>query len=119
MQVLLGIGGGDDAMLALEETVERVATTGDALTIAVLDYPATDRSPTELLEQVESTVEDDVAVTRLDGDPGPALVAFAERGEFDRVVIGGGLRSPMGKISLGDVAEFVILNAPMSVTLIR
>lgn len=119
MQVLLGIGGGDDAVLALEKTVERVEATDDVLTIAILEHPATDRSAVELLELVDSTVDDDVAVTHLDGAPGPALVEFAERGEFDRLVIGGGLRSPMGKISLGDVAEFVILNAPMSVTLIR
>ena len=122
MQLLLGIGGGEDGLLALEETIDRVAATGDALTIALLDHSGTDHSPEELLALVDTTLEEhdgDVAVTVLDGAPGPALVAFAETGDFDRLLIGGGRRSPMGKIALGEITEFVILNASISVTLVR
>jgi len=47
------------------------------------------------------------------------LVEVAEREGFDRIVLGGGETSPLGKVKLGSIAEFVILNAGVSVTLIR
>jgi nucleotide-binding universal stress UspA family protein len=122
MKILLGIGGREDAWRALEVTVERVAETGDELTIAVLGNPASPVEPTEILETVERTLEDygvEAEVRELEGDPGGRLVAMAEREGFDRIVIGGGRRSPMGKIDVGSIAEFVVLNARTSVTLVR
>ncbi len=44
---------------------------------------------------------------------------IAESEEFDRIVLGGGGRSPLGKIQLGPIVEFVLLNAQTPVTLIR
>jgi len=61
----------------------------------------------------------DADVRRLTGHPGSELTELAEREGFDRIVLSGGRRSPLGKIDLGDVAEFVLLNADVSVTLIR
>lgn len=123
MHVVLGIGGAADAMVALRETLVRTETTGDSLTIAILENPATDRTPAEIERTVEEAIAshdvDPTEIVRLDGDPGPAIVEFAESGEYDRIVLGGGKRSPMGKIALGQVAEFVLLNADTSVTLIR
>lgn len=122
MHVVLGVGGSEDSMVALRETVERIHRTGDDLTIALLENPATDRDRSELEETVAAAVADagiDAPITHLEGDPGPALTDFAEAGSFDRIVLGGGKRSPMGKIALGQVAEFVLLNADTSVTLIR
>lgn len=122
MDVVLGVGGTEDSLLALRETAERTAQTGDRLTVAILANPASDRTPAEVEEAVERTLEGydiDVTVTRLEGEPGPALADFAESAGFDRIVLGGGMRSPMGKITLGEIAEFVLLNADTSVTLIR
>ncbi len=120
MHVVLGIGGAEDSRLALEETVRRTATTGDALTVAILDALADD--PAKLEREVKDALAPhDIRanVTHLDGEPGPAITEFAATEGFDRIVLGGGHRSPMGKISLGEVAEFVILNADTSVTLVR
>jgi nucleotide-binding universal stress UspA family protein len=124
MHVLLGIGGTDDSYRALERVVDRVRETGDDLTVAVLENPASDAAPDGVERQVRAVLADAelneaVPVRRLDGEPGPRLVEFAEQGEFDRIVLGGGQRSPMGKISLGGVAEHVLLNARVSVTLVR
>ena len=58
-------------------------------------------------------------VRHLSGDPGSQLVDVAEREGFDQIVLGGGQRSPMGKIKLGHIAEFVLLNSPVTVTLVR
>ncbi len=50
---------------------------------------------------------------------GSSLVDYAEQGEYDQLVIGGGTLSPMGKIQLGPITEFVLLNAPTTVKLVR
>lgn len=122
MNVLLGIAGSDEAMLALRETVERTLEAGDDLTVAVVDKPEAELSQTEMVERTEEVLADaglEAEVRTLEGDPGSSLVDFAEHGEFDRLVIGGGTESPMGKIRLGPIAEFVLLNATTTVTLVR
>lgn len=120
MHVLLGVGGADDSLLALEETVRRTATTGDALTVAILDALADDSERLEReIREVVAPHDIVVEITHLEGDPGPRLTEYAASEDFDRIVLGGGRRSPMGKITLGEVAEFVILNADATVTLVR
>lgn len=122
MQVLLGIGGSDDAFRALDRTIERAARTGDAVTVAVVENPAVDADPVAVVERVRARLADaglDAPVRRLDGDPGPALVTLAEAEGFDELVLGGGQASPLGKIDVGRIAEYVVLNAPVTVTLVR
>jgi nucleotide-binding universal stress UspA family protein len=46
-------------------------------------------------------------------------VELADSEGFDRLVIPGGKRSPLGKIRLDDLIEFVLLNAETTVTLHR
>lgn len=122
MNVLLGIGGAKDSLLALEETVERAAITGDQLTIAILSEAAVEHSIEGLMDTIQEVL-DQFAVTAeievLSGTPGPSLTAHAEANDFDCIVIGGGKRSPMGKIALGEITEFVVLNADTTVKLIR
>lgn len=122
MHLLLGVGGSEDAFRALNRTVAQVARTGDDLTIAVVENPDSEPDPAAIKERVEETVaEADVSasIEHLDGHAGSQLVERAETGEFDRLVLGGGQRSPMGKIEVGEIAEFVLLNSPITVTLIR
>jgi len=120
MHLLLGVGDPDDGLRALEATVSRARTTGDDLTVAV--YSDGDPSLDDLAATVRDrldTLEFDAAVERIEGDPGGTLVDLAERETIDRIVLPGGQRSPLGKIRLDRVTEFVLLNAPISVTLIR
>jgi nucleotide-binding universal stress UspA family protein len=122
MKLLLGIGGSDDSLRALERTVDRAAETGDDLTVAILRNPATEADPAAIESRVQSVLDDasiEATVRHIDGDPGSRLVELAEREEFDRIVLGGGETSPMGKIKLGGISEFVLLNSHVSVTLIR
>jgi nucleotide-binding universal stress UspA family protein len=124
MKLLLGIGGTEDSFRALDRVVERTGETGDDLTVAVLDNPASDPPPDAVERRARAVLEDAgladaVDVQRLAGDPAPSLVELAESEGFDRLVLGGGQRSPMGKITLGDVAEYVLLNARTTVTLVR
>lgn len=122
MKVLLGVGGGEDSLRAAERTVARTRETDDDLTIAVLRNPDSDRDPPEIEERLDELLADaglEADRRRVEGDPGSRLVEIAEREGFDEIVIGGGQRSPMGKIRLGSITEFVLLNAKVTVTLVR
>lgn len=120
--MLLGIGGTEDSLKALERVVARAETTGDDLTIAIVDNPAADWDPPEIEARVREVLADadvDAPVRHVDGEPGSGLVALAEREGFDEIALGGGHTSPMGKIQLGNVAEFVLLNSHVTVKLVR
>lgn len=122
MKVLLGIGGSEDSIQALDRVIERTIEAGDDLTIAIVDNPDSPRTPEEVRERAREALEDanlDANLEMLSGHPGSELLELAEREEFDRIVLGGGQTSPLGKVQLGSIAEFVILNARTSVTLIR
>jgi nucleotide-binding universal stress UspA family protein len=122
MKVLLGVGGSDDSIRALERAVERAREAGDDLTVAVLENPESDASVAAVEARVREALETagfDAEIRLLEGPPGSRLVEVAEREGFDRIVLGGGETSPLGKIQLGSIAEFVLLNADVSVTLIR
>ena len=122
MKVLLGVGGSPDSLVALSTIVERAAAVGDELTVAVVENPETEVSASELEGRVRDELEAvgvEASVRHLSGDPGSALVEIAEKEGFDVVALGGGEQTPMGKISVGSIAEFVVLNARVSVFLVR
>ncbi|WP_254536795.1 universal stress protein [Halomarina litorea] len=122
MRTLVGIGGSEDSLRALEVALARAAAAGDEVTVAVVENPDSPLS----VEEVESRVHDhleaeglDAEVCVLEGHAGSQLVDLADREGFDRIVLGGGETSPLGKINIGSIGEFVLLNAKTSVTLIR
>jgi len=99
MKTLLGIGGSDDSLKALEQTLDRAAEAGDELVVAVVDNPDSKHDADEVVEHVEEKVdrhEADTEVVRLEGHPGSELVQYAEGGGFEEIVLGGGERSAMG-----------------------
>ena len=120
MNVLLGIDGSERAFEALERTVARVGDTGDDLTVAIVegevgDFETVKRRVRETLDA--SSVE--AAVRRIEGHAGGQLVEIADSEGFDRLVVDGGQRTPMGKVRFDSTTEFVLLNAETSVTLAR
>lgn len=122
MKVLLGIGGSPDSFLALSKGLERARAAGDDLTVAILENPESDIDPAAVESQVRDEIDAadvDASIRRLSGDPGGALVELAEAEHFDAIALGGGEESPMGKIRLGSIAEFVILNSSVTVILLR
>lgn len=122
MKVLLGIGGSDDSIRALESVVERTTAVGDDLTVAIVENPRSDRSREEIEECVEAVLNDagvDAPIRHVEGHAGSELVDISEREGFDEIALGGGQTSPMGKINVGSIAEFVLLNARVSVRLVR
>ncbi|WP_137289341.1 universal stress protein [Natronorubrum halophilum] len=122
MNVLVGIVGSDESIKTLRRAIDRTSDVGDDLTVAVVDKPEAKRSQEEMAQQAREQLSEanvDAEVVTLEGDPGSSLVDYAEQGEFDQLVIGGGTLSPMGKIQLGPITEFVLLNAPTTVKLVR
>ena len=122
MNVLLGVGGSDLSYQALEATIERATEAGDDLTDAVFGHEEVDAADDEVEQRVRETLaaaEFDAEIRHIEGDPGSGLVEIADREGYDRIVLGSGERSTLGKIQLGSVAEFVLLNAQTPVTLIR
>jgi len=123
MDILLGVGGSELSYYALEETVERATETGDDLTVAIFDNEEVGADADTVRKQVEETLDNagfEASIRRLEGgSPGSQIVELAESEGFDRIVLGGGERSTLGKIQLGSIVEFVLLNAQTPVTLIR
>ena len=123
MKILLGVGGSELSYQALTETIERASEAGDELTIAIFESEEVDATLDEVQERVQEQVEEsnfEPEIRQIVGtSPGSELVNIAESEGFDRIVLGGGGRSPLGKIQLGSIVEFVLLNAQTPVTLIR
>lgn len=122
MKVLLGIGGSQGSFDALKDAVVRAKEAGDDVTIAIVDRGDIDRSVEEIDERVRECLADtglDASIRHLEGHPGSRLVEVAEREGFDRLVLAGGERSPLGKIQFDEMLEFVLLNSETTVTLVR
>lgn len=122
MKVLLGIGGSEDSLRALEQTVERALEADDELTVAVVENPNATMTVDEVVErahEVLNRADLEATVRTVSGDAGSQLVEIAEAEHFDQLVLGGGETSPLGKIQLGPITEYVVLNAGITVKLIR
>lgn len=122
MDLLLGIGDSEDSFRALEETIERAREAGDTLTIAIVEDSDSETGTGDVESRVDEALAEasvEAEVRTLTGHPGSQLLELAEREGYDRIVLGGGETSPLGKVQLGSVAEFVLLNARTTVTLVR
>jgi len=119
MNVLFGLGPGRSALEALDVTVGRVGATGDDLTVVVFGDADDRERLAEHAREILGEASIPTDVRAIEGDPGGQLVHLAEAEAFDRIVLPGGKRSPLGKIQLDNVAQFVVLNATTTVTLVR
>lgn len=122
MQVLVGVGGTERSFAALEGTLERARQADDEVTVAVFDDPSATLTRGQVRDRIWTILGEydlDVPVEDIDGDPGSQLVQVAENGEFDQLVLGNGNRTPMGKIQLDSIAQFVLFNSHVTVKLVR
>lgn len=109
-------------MQALEDVCRRVRTTDDDLTVAVFESDRVETTLDDVTSRVERRLSNNgvtASVRQLTAHPGSQLVQMADGEGFDRLLVGVESRSPMGKIRLDSVTEFVIMNAETSVTLVR
>jgi nucleotide-binding universal stress UspA family protein len=90
--------------------------------VAVFDDPSATLTREQVRDRISTILEEydrDVKLQDIDGDPGSQLVQVAENGEFDQLVLGDGNRTPMGKIQLDSIAQFVLFNSHVTVKLVR
>lgn len=76
----------------------------------------------ELLADAERRAEQHgVEITTIieRGPPGSTIVEYAEENDVDRIVMGSHDRSGISKILLGSVAEDVVKESPVTVTVVR
>lgn len=122
MEVLVGVNGTNPSLEALEMTIQRAEKTDDRVIVVVLDDPSTELTEQELRDRVESMSADTDVVTEIqvsDGDPGPELVSVAETKDVQQVVLGDRSRSPMGKIQIDRIVQYVLFNTQRTVKLVR
>lgn len=123
MELLVGIERSARMLQILETAVEHARTVGDDLTVAVVETengPSIERLEQEVRKHLSDlAVASNVEVRSLSGHTGSQLVDLAEDEDFDRIIIDSGQTSPLGKIQIEDITEFVLLNASITVTLVR
>jgi len=117
MDVVLGLDAAAPDDAAVERAIDRAQ--GDEVLVAAYggDADVRESAAARARERLAEAGLD--PSTRLLGtDPGARLVELAETGGYDCIVLGGS-QSPLGKVRLDAVTEFVVLNARTSVTLVR
>jgi len=122
MNVLLGHDGSEGAWKAFRQTLTRAEVADDDVSIAIYDDTAVKATPEEIEQETRSELEEydvDTQIRHIDGHVAGTLVEIVDGEDFDRLVIAGGSRSTLGKIQLGNIAEFVVLNSETPVTLVR
>jgi nucleotide-binding universal stress UspA family protein len=119
MRLIVGVDGSEHALEGLEEVISRARQTGDEVSVAVYSNDDNLAAAEARVRELLADLEYDATVEAVEDDPGGSLVHLAETGGYDRIVLSGGQTSPLGKIQLDSVVEFVLLNAHTTVTLIR
>lgn len=122
MNVLVGVGGSPLSFAALDDAISRAMEAGDDLTVAIYEHERATDDRDGIEQQVRDRLADagiEADIRHIEGHVASRLVELADGNEFDRLVLAGGERSALGKIRVGDLLEFVLLNSETTVTLVR
>ena len=138
MQILVAFDGSEPSQKALRFAVEtfpdeeiilfRVHEAADGATEAGVELAREklkelrDETRTELSEEIEALLDPTTIDLRMEtavGMPAPTIVRFAEEHDVDHVVVGNHGRSGVARVVLGNVAESVVREAPVPVTVVR
>lgn len=137
MHILMPVDADEERAVAAAETVAAQPCAAEEIRVTVLnvhedievssvdsgtvsseewfdekDFPESVGRATAVLERAGITVEKHRKVA----EPGPGIVDAADELGADQVVMCGRKRTPVGKVLLGSVAQSVLLNASVPVT---
>lgn len=82
-------------------------------------YESADAEATELLDRLRGEFAPDARVVTEVGRPAQTIVEVARGDEYDHVVLGSHGRRGLSRILLGSVAEAVVRDSPVPVTVVR
>lgn len=135
-RILVPLDDSEPSWSALEDALE-LFESRDVVVLHVLELDAITRgggsTAGDLVEAREKKAEElfDRAQAKADeygvsleraiekGDPAEVIVESAEAGDIDHIVMGTHGRSGLSQVLVGSVAQDVIQNAPVSVTISR
>jgi nucleotide-binding universal stress UspA family protein len=114
-------GAADDALAPLDWVLQRARRASDRITVLLVGL--TTGAPAEALEERSTgrlgSWQGIGHVRRLPGEPRREILRVLGHEPWDELVVSGGTRTPAGKLRPGGLAEYLLLNAPVTLTLVR
>jgi nucleotide-binding universal stress UspA family protein len=130
MQILVGYDGSVVAGEALVLAIEHARVFGAGVHVVTSIVEGTEKQKNRIIEaesgleyakglftKKEIPCETHLLIRGL--SPGEDLVQFAKEKKVDEIIVGVKKRSKVGKLLMGSVAQYVILDAPCPVVSIR
>lgn len=136
MKVLVATDGSEHSMKAVQRALEMAEKQGAQVTLMSVAYYVGDfdEMPPYVQEKLEAearaalkkskAVFDQKGIkveTALEAGMVPAnnIISMAEKGKFDRIIMGSTGLSGLGRIFMGSTAAKVVAHAPCEVTVVR
>jgi nucleotide-binding universal stress UspA family protein len=136
MKVLVATDGSEPSMKAVQRALEMAEKQGAQVTLMSVAYYVGDfdEMPPYVQEKLEAeagaalkkskAVFDQKGIkveTALEAGMVPAnnIISMAEKGKFDRIIMGSTGLSGLGRIFMGSTAAKVVAHAPCEVTVVR
>jgi nucleotide-binding universal stress UspA family protein len=136
MKVLVATDGSEHSMKAVQRALELAEKQGAQVTLMSVAYYVGDfdEMPPYVQEKLEAearaalkkskAVFDQKGIkveTVLEAGMVPAnnIISMAEKGKFDRIIMGSTGLSGLGRVLMGSTAAKVVANAPCEVTVVR
>lgn len=135
--ILLAVDGSNNSMRSTQEAI-KIASMCDDCTVEIVYVADFSKSRKEMLN-VQSKEELDLArremllpfeallekmfikhkLTILHGESGPVIADYANKGDFDLVVMGSRGRNPLQEMVLGSVSHKVVKRANVPVMIVK
>ena len=131
MKILVGYNGSDAAKKALALAEQHAGIWQGSIEVVQaithkesLSYDRIQKAEQQLAQQVKhllngkrSSFETTLLISTQ--NPGEQIVNFAESIRADEIIVGSKKRSKIGKFVLGSTTQFVVLNAPCPVVVVK
>ena len=137
MKVLVATDGSEHSMKAVQRALELAETQGAQVTLMSVAYYIRgdfDTMPMNIQEKLEDEARAALKKAKAVFDaknipvetvmeaglvPANLIIAKAQDGKFDRIIMGSTGRNPLDKVLMGSVAAKVVAHAPCEVTVVR
>jgi nucleotide-binding universal stress UspA family protein len=131
LKILVGYNGSDAAKRALAQAEQHAGIWQGSIEVVQaitrkesLSYDRIQKAEQQLAQQVKhllngkrSSFETTLLISTQ--NPGEQIVNFAESICADEIIVGSKKRSKIGKFVLGSTTQFVVLNAPCPVVVVK